>query len=899
MQEDLLFFIESTETPAVLLHLTPRTLEELFQNVNNAHFSVSAFANQKAAAVFLIATGKQELRLPFFIPTETLQHIVTVLQHQTELIIPISYQLKAGVLVLHNKIRRIQQDGQDGLSFVMLIYPNEQLSGWSGYYEILRYIIQATPDGIVITANQPPNYSVIFANKQSRIETGANLLEALQQEGWSFSNKSEKNEEIKQQIFRNLSIGTEGKWLMHRYQDITQSELFEWRELKVRPILDAQGNFNYWLCILTDVTERLRSEYTLRGIFKGLVGTSLDQQGNDFFNSLAKNLIKYLRVSWVTIAIKQDENTLQTLAAHKHDRLLKSYTIALKNNPAKAVLEHDSAYIDNLSEISSELSKCDKEKIFTHYLGVCLYNSQNKPIGVLEVMHHRPFDDLKATEYIMGIFSTRIASEWERLQTNKVLEEARSNLLAAMESNQDYMLILDEKQRIILANSSFIADSPQLFGKRLQSGDDVSEITNDALHKSVKIEWSDCIKRAFLGERFIKEFVFDLYEKQVYLDISFNPIFDEQGKVRSVGIFSRDVTYKRKAETTLRNNEAKLTALLENSDDVIYLLDQHFTVLIANIAAKSFYKNIFNYDLKIGQQIDTEGLSTWQQDWNKCYYDALSGERLIKEFEFESEKYKNIEVAFNPVYTKQGNIIGVSVLARNITQRKVYENELKVRNFELDSFVYRASHDLRAPLCSVKGLITLMKLETTNQELQNYLDMMAKSVTKLDDFISELISFSRNERTPIELEPIDFEQIVQEVWQELQYMDGADKVKYSISVNMQQPFFSDKMRLVCIFQNLLSNAIKYRNIRVNSFVDIKLNINELGAEIEVTDNGIGIDNVYLSRIFDMFFRASENSQGSGLGLYITKQVVNKLKGTVSVTSEPQKGTSFFIYLPHP
>jgi signal transduction histidine kinase len=177
--------------------------------------------------------------------------------------------------------------------------------------------------------------------------------------------------------------------------------------------------------------------------------------------------------------------------------------------------------------------------------------------------------------------------------------------------------------------------------------------------------------------------------------------------------------------------------------------------------------------------------------------------------------------------------------------------------------------------------------------------MMAKSVRKLDDFISELISFSRNERTPIELEPIDFEQIVQEVWQELQYMDGADKVKYSISVNMQQPFFSDKMRLVCIFQNLLSNAIKYRNSRVNSFVDIKLNINELGAEIEVTDNGIGIDNVYLSRIFDMFFRASENSQGSGLGLYITKQVVNKLKGTISVTSEPQKGTSFFIYLPHP
>lgn len=77
-----------------------------------------------------------------------------------------------------------------------------------------------------------------------------------------------------------------------------------------------------------------------------------------------------------------------------------------------------------------------------------------------------------------------------------------------------------------------------------------------------------------------------------------------------------------------------------------------------------------------------------------------------------------------------------------------------------------------------------------------------------------------------------------------------------------------------------------------------MNINELGAEIQVTDNGIGIDNIYLSRIFDMFFRASENSQGSGLGLYITKQVVNKLKGTITVTSELKKGTSFFIYLPH-
>ena len=151
----------------------------------------------------------------------------------------------------------------------------------------------------------------------------------------------------------------------------------------------------------------------------------------------------------------------------------------------------------------------------------------------------------------------------------------------------------------------------------------------------------------------------------------------------------------------------------------------------------------------------------------------------------------------------------------------------------------------------------------------------------------------------VKIESVDFKSIIEESIENLKYMDNASIIEIRTDINDKLEFWSDSGRISIILQNLLSNSIKYRNANeIKSFVIIQVNISKNFCEIRFEDNGKGIKSEYLDKIFNMFFRASADSYGSGLGLYITKQVVEKLNGTVSVASTLGKGSVFNIKLPN-
>ena len=129
-------------------------------------------------------------------------------------------------------------------------------------------------------------------------------------------------------------------------------------------------------------------------------------------------------------------------------------------------------------------------------------------------------------------------------------------------------------------------------------------------------------------------------------------------------------------------------------------------------------------------------------------------------------------------------------------------------------------------------------------------------------------------------------------------MEHAAKVDIKISISQKIDFYSDGVRMAIIFQNLLSNAIKYHNPRVEKpIVSVKVIVSEGACNIAIEDNGVGIKEQYMNQIFNMFFRATNDSYGSGLGLYITKQVVEKMRGVISVSSSAGLGTMFNIKFP--
>ena len=233
-------------------------------------------------------------------------------------------------------------------------------------------------------------------------------------------------------------------------------------------------------------------------------------------------------------------------------------------------------------------------------------------------------------------------------------------------------------------------------------------------------------------------------------------------------------------------------------------------------------------------------------------------------------------------------------------KREIENQELKTANYELDRFVYSTSHDLRAPLNSMLGLIEIAKDDTAEELMIGHLEMLKENAEKLDNFICDILDYSRNSRMEIEKQKINFRELIKEVTQNLKFMgDTNRRVDFKVDIIGNASVYSDKNRLTTILNNLISNSIRYQNFKVsNPFVNIKIDISNIETNIVVEDNGIGIQQDLHPKIFDMFYRVSRESVGSGLGLYIVKEAIYKLNGDIKVQSEIGHGTTFTIKIPN-
>lgn len=225
--------------------------------------------------------------------------------------------------------------------------------------------------------------------------------------------------------------------------------------------------------------------------------------------------------------------------------------------------------------------------------------------------------------------------------------------------------------------------------------------------------------------------------------------------------------------------------------------------------------------------------------------------------------------------------------------------ELKKLNEEMDRFVYSTSHDLRAPLLSILGLLNIIESENTQYDIKGYLKLLRDSTVKLDRFISDIIDYSRNTRLEINCVEVDFAAVIDESFKHLNYMPGCSTLLKLINIDDHAKLYSDDRRLSIIFNNLISNAIKYQKPDIeDSFVNIEAEITASELKVEIEDNGVGIEEKYLDHIFDMFYRASPEAKGSGLGLYIVQETLEKLQGNIEVESTYGEGTKFTVTIPN-
>ncbi len=359
--------------------------------------------------------------------------------------------------------------------------------------------------------------------------------------------------------------------------------------------------------------------------------------------------------------------------------------------------------------------------------------------------------------------------------------------------------------------------------------------------------------------------------------------------------------------TELVNSESQYRSFTETARDIIVTYDLEGNIKYMNNVGLQFFgfdetnykgENIFKY---IPDE-DKEALKSRFADRRM----GLRSPRMV-EMNFLNAKGESVPFEVNTVvieYLKGAR--GLLSIKRNITERKIAEeklvhqnSELKKINQELDRFVYSTSHDLRAPLTSVMGLIDLAK-EYINEpeEMTNFLGMMESSVTKLDNVIRSILDYSKNNRSELKFEKIDIKSVYDEIMDGVSYLKGINQIKFNVSIDDSVDFYSDKIRLAAVLRNLQTNAIKYSKHQSGSFVNFTFEcIGEVGR-FTIQDNGPGIPKNKQQAVFEMFFRDSLDSDGSGLGLYIVKQNVERLEGTISLESEKNEGCTFVVEIPN-
>ncbi|MDX2301500.1 MAG: PAS domain S-box protein [Microscillaceae bacterium] len=516
---------------------------------------------------------------------------------------------------------------------------------------------------------------------------------------------------------------------------------------------------------------------------------------------------------------------------------------------------------------------------------------------------------------------------------------------------------------IDLENQRIIQSNPTLCEMLGFSQEDLARLSLQQLNHPLDFaEEQILIKKLLLGEIVsykLDKRVYSKSHQEIWVSVSGTVLHDSDNQPEYLLHVIENITDQKLAQQKLTESEEQNRALVSAFPDMIFLVDRKGNFIdfknkhnsFELPIVKLFGKNIQNLPLsaEIKQEMINlikKAIHSNQVEFFECeikvqeevhQYEARfikSGSDLvllivrdITKRKHEEEKIKELfekERTLNYDLEKQNEMLArkEEELAQANTQlilqneslsntthelRKSRENlkealkTLEERNFELDQFVYKTSHDLRSPLSSVLGIVNLMKIDKDPERLIEYIDRIESSILRLDDFIQSMLNYSRNNRVEIKAEPIDYVELVNHSIDDLKYYKNFDSIRIDWEISGEHiDFHSDALRVKIIFNNIISNAIKYQDLqKKDRFIRIKITVTNEKTYLCFQDNGIGIEREYLKNIYKMFYRATEEAEGSGLGLYIVKQTVDKLKGHIHIDSEGiHKGLTVEVNLPN-
>jgi PAS domain S-box-containing protein len=489
--------------------------------------------------------------------------------------------------------------------------------------------------------------------------------------------------------------------------------------------------------------------------------------------------------------------------------------------------------------------------------------------------------------------------------------------IALVENMNSGLTYIDSQHRLLFANDKFC----KMIGYH-EEGISGEKISAFLAAESPLISFENFLAELNAGSTMQFECMMQKKNKDlIWVRMSGSPFYNDNGSRNGSMIIHTDITELKDTQERLKKREEGYRTFIDQSAVGIW---------------RAEYKPPIPLYLPVEKQIDlllNTGFISECNDFMAQMYgynrsSELTG-RKIKDFysfenNFDQEKTHGILQAFiennyrinnseskevdrhgNTRYILNNNIgiIEDDCLVRtwgvqtDITERKKTEHDLIETSQELDTFFYKASHDLKGPLASVMGIVNLARMENQDELMEKYFKMVESSVTKLDGTLLDLVELARARKGCNKLSEINVKELMQETLNSLKHLSNFDSINFELQIDSSLQITADKVLMLSVIQNLVQNSVNYCN-PVKPWIQIRAIETEEGIELEIADNGKGIPEKVKDKVFEMFYRGNSDSNGSGLGLFIVKNALEKMHGKIHFESKEEKGSTFYVSIPN-
>ncbi|RMD49072.1 MAG: PAS domain S-box protein [Ignavibacteria bacterium] len=663
-----------------------------------------------------------------------------------------------------------------------------------------------------------------------------------------------------------------------------------------------------------NITEKKKLE-DMQGVFFQISETLLKPiKLNDLYPLIHEQVAKLIPAKNFYIALVDDEREMisfpyfidqydQPPTPRKLGRGLTEYVLRT-GKPLLATKENymqlaDKGEIELIGEFSVD------------WLGVPL-KAQDKTIGVIAVQSYDKeirYDE--TSKDILSYVSTQIALAIERKKSEQEIEESLSLLQTTVESTADGILVVGNDGIIKLYNQKFL---------------DIWGIPEDLLKEkedSVLISYVHDQLKDPVGFLRRVNMLYELPEETGWdiLEFKDGRIFERytqpqylNGKIIGRVWSFRDITEQKEAEKKIEYERYLLHMLMDNIPDTIYFKDKDCKFIRINKA-----------------QVKVLGVLREEDAIGKTDFDFFDEESALEAFNDEMRIFKTGKPIINkeekitkpgkppkwysatkvPIYDDMGNITGLVGISRDITQMKEteerlrqYSEELKELNATKDRFMSIIAHDLKSPFGTLLGFLELLREdfdELAREELKNFITMSHESAKKIFNLLQNLLEWAYMQKGQIKFDPIDLilKSFADEAVEVLLDRAKEKGIKIKNEIDSSLKIKADKSMIQTVIRNITNNALKF----TDSGGSITLHAEKVDdyVKIGITDTGIGMDEETKNKLFKLdthhTTKGTQGESGTGLGLIICKEMVEKNSGEIWVESKPGEGTTFYFTVP--